>query len=264
MYGILFMFATFKRKFFVGMACACLVLTGCAHSFNSKSMWSTSSIGSAEYFAESKYGTKASPRLDKPSTLQTIARANYVKLGKPYKVGGRWYYPKKEYSNFTQKGKASWYGSAFQGRLTANGEVYDMNALSAAHPTMPLPSYARVTNLSNGSSIIVRVNDRGPYVANRIIDLSKRAAEALDYKDDGLAKVKISYLGLAPLHVDDSSYLVASYQAGGSNARKAIMLAKKETQGTLDTFVAQDKKGQAKDNLLAMLPEIGPVIQFKH
>lgn len=115
---------------------------------------------SREYFAESKYGIKASPYAIRSAKAIKNHAGNYVKLGAPYKVKNRWYYPKKTYANFKQVGKASWYGSAFQGRLTANGEVYDMNALSAAHPTMPLPSYARVTNLNNGSSVIVRVNGR--------------------------------------------------------------------------------------------------------
>ena len=90
------------------------------------------------------------------------------------------YYPKED-KNYKKVGLASWYGDAFHGRLTANGEIYDMTHLTAAHPTMPLPSYARVTNIENGSSVIVRVNDRGPYSHDRLIDLSKRAAEMLDY-----------------------------------------------------------------------------------
>jgi rare lipoprotein A (peptidoglycan hydrolase) len=87
----------------------------------------------------------------------------------------------KEDKRYAKVGLASWYGDAFHGRLTANGEVYDMTHLTAAHPTMPLPSYARVTNLKNGSSVIVRVNDRGPYHEGRIIDVSERAAQMLDY-----------------------------------------------------------------------------------
>lgn len=223
----------------------CLALSGCAQHGSFSTLGGKSS---GEYFRESKYGTKASPRVG--VSADKVAQANYVKLGKPYKVHGKWYYPRKKYTNYTQIGKASWYGAAFQGRLTANGEVYDMNSLSAAHPTMPLPSYVRVTNLSNGSSIIVRVNDRGPYVSSRIIDLSKRAAELLDYKDNGLAQVKIQYIGLAPLHTNDNSYLIASYRAGGYNQNR--------------TMVAKKDLSEHKDNMLAMLPEFGPVLQFKH
>jgi len=100
------------------------------------------------------------------------------KVGQPYSINGRTYSP-FENTSYRSEGIASWYGRDFHGRLTANGEVYDMDAISAAHPTMPLPSYARVTNLENGRSIIVRVNDRGPYARGRIIDLSRRAAELL-------------------------------------------------------------------------------------
>ena len=118
---------------------------------------------SKEYFSEAKYGVKASPRV---SNLRTrLPRGGgRDQVGKPYKVAGKWYYPKED-RQYRKVGGASWYGDAFHGRLTANGEVYDMTHLTAAHPTMPLPSYARVTNLKNGSSVIVRVNDRGPLCA---------------------------------------------------------------------------------------------------
>ena len=92
-------------------------------------------------------------------------------VGKPYQVAGRWYTPRVD-NNYDKTGKASWYGSNFHGRLTANGEIFDQNAMTAAHPTLPLPSYVRVTNLQNRRSVIVRVNDRGPFVADRLIDLS--------------------------------------------------------------------------------------------
>jgi rare lipoprotein A len=128
-------------------------------------------------------------------------------------VAGKWYYPKEE-RHYKKIGAASWYGDAFHGRLTANGEIYDMTNLTAAHPTMPLPSYARVTNTVTGSSVIVRVNDRGPYEQGRIIDLSRRAAELLDYMNGGTAKVKVEYVGRAPLNGNDDQYLLASYRPG--------------------------------------------------
>lgn len=167
-----------------------------------------------EFFAESEYGVKASPRV-------TTQRSNVRRgggrehVGKPYQVRGQWYHP-KEVSSYSKTGKASWYGDAFHGRLTANGEIYDMTHLTAAHPTLPLPSYARVTNLDNGSSVIVRINDRGPFSRGRIIDLSKRAAEMLDYTSRGVASVKVDYIGPAPLHGQDDQYLLASYRPGGS------------------------------------------------
>ncbi|QND52898.1 septal ring lytic transglycosylase RlpA family protein [Phyllobacterium sp. 628] len=167
-----------------------------------------------EYFAESEYGVKASPRV--VTDFRNMPRGGgRDQLGRPYQVRGKWYYPKEE-PGYKRQGLASWYGSAFHGRLTANGEVYDMNHLSAAHPTMPLPSYARVTNLANGSSVIVRVNDRGPYHSNRVIDLSQKAATMLDYQHTGTADVKVEYVGRAPLEGRDDAFLLASYRGPGA------------------------------------------------
>jgi rare lipoprotein A len=167
---------------------------------------------SKEYFAEAEYGVPASPRVTtKRSRLPR--RDGRSQVGQPYMVHGKWYYP-KENRNYKAVGAASWYGDAFHGRLTANGEVYDLDRLTAAHPTMPLPSYARVTNLKDGASVIVRVNDRGPYAEGRVIDLSKRAAEMLDYSTAGVARVKVEYVGPAPLTPNDDRYLMASYHPG--------------------------------------------------
>ena len=130
---------------------------------------------------------------------------------------GHRYYP-AENPSYSAVGMASWYGAAFHGRRTANGEVYDMASLSAAHPTMPLPSYARVTNLENGYSVIVRVNDRGPYHAGRVMDVSSRVADVLDMKAMGTAKVKVDYVGPAPIEGSDDSQLLASLRTDGSPA----------------------------------------------
>jgi rare lipoprotein A (peptidoglycan hydrolase) len=129
------------------------------------------------------------------------------KLGKPYRVSGRLYRP-EENPQYVQTGGASWYGADFHRRMTANGEWFDMEYLSAAHATLPLPCYAHVTNLENGKEMIVRVNDRGPFVNGRIIDLSKRAAEILDFKTQGVAKVRVQYVGPAPL--DDRGHQLAA------------------------------------------------------
>jgi rare lipoprotein A len=125
-----------------------------------------------------------------------VAKATSVKVGKPYQINGEWYYPQMV-DHYRETGVASWYGVPFHGRKTANGEVYDMHGMTAAHPTLPLPSMARVTNLENGRSITVRVNDRGPFAKRRIIDLSRRAAWELGFKDQGTAEVEVVYLGLA-------------------------------------------------------------------
>ena len=135
------------------------------------------------------------------------------RVGKPYMVAGQLYVP-QENVNYRQEGLASWYGEDFHGRLTANGEVFDMSSLSAAHPTLPMPCYARVTNLSNGKSLIVRVNDRGPYHANRVMDVSSRAAELLGFKSSGVARVRVEYVGRAPLEGSDDRLLMATLRTG--------------------------------------------------
>ena len=120
----------------------------------------------------------------------------------------------EEDPNYRAEGMASWYGDDFHGRLTANGEVFDMTSLTAAHPTLPIPSYARVTNLRNGKSLIVRVNDRGPYHGNRLIDVSNKAAELLEFKGNGVATVRVEYVGRAPLEGSDDRQLVATLRTG--------------------------------------------------
>ncbi len=125
------------------------------------------------------------------------------KLGDPYLAGGKWYVPVNDMS-YDEVGLASWYGDFFHGRRTANGEIYDMNALSAAHPTLPMPTYAAVTNLANNRTVVVRVNDRGPYHDGRIIDLSHKAAELLGFYGRGTAAVRVRYFAPAPLSGDDS------------------------------------------------------------
>jgi rare lipoprotein A len=122
----------------------------------------------------------------------------HYKIGPPYQIDGTWYRP-QFVTEYEATGIASWYGEAFDGRYTANGEVYDMAALTAAHPTLPLPSLVQVTNLANGRSLLVRVNDRGPFVADRLIDLSQAAASELGFERAGLARVQVVYLGLAQL-----------------------------------------------------------------
>ncbi len=114
-----------------------------------------------------------------------------TKTGKPYQVAGVWYYPIASNAHYNRTGIASWYGKKFHGKKTANGERYDMYAMTAAHTTLPLPSMVRVTNLSNGRSIIVRINDRGPFVNDRIIDLSYTAAKKLDMIQHGTARVRV-------------------------------------------------------------------------
>lgn len=166
-------------------------------------------INNKTKFSSAAYGVAASPRLT--TSTRVKKGGGRAVVGKPYKIRGKWYYPKEDF-NYDKVGMASWYGPNFHGRLTANGEIYDQNHLSAAHPTFPLPSYARVTNQANGRSVIVRVNDRGPYAHGRIIDLSSRAADTLQTKAKGVAKVRVQYIGRAPLHGQDMAYLSSSYR----------------------------------------------------
>ena len=135
------------------------------------------------------------------------------RVGKTYTVAGRSYTPETN-EEYTAEGLASWYGDDFHGRLTANGEVFDMNAISAAHPTLPMPSYVRVTNLANKRSIIVRVNDRGPYHGDRVIDLSHKTAYLLGFKGNGVARVRVDYVGRASLDGSDDRKLMATLRQG--------------------------------------------------
>jgi len=131
------------------------------------------------------------------------------RVGSPYVVAGRVYVP-QDNLHYRADGVASWYGSDFHGRSTANGEIFDAEGITAAHPTLPLPSYVRVSNLSNGRSLVVRVNDRGPYAGNRIIDVSKRAAYLLGFTVSGTAWVRVEYVGPAPLEGSDDRVLEAT------------------------------------------------------
>lgn len=170
---------------------------------------------SKEYFSESEYGVKASPRVAEGANVPK--GGGRFMVGNAYTVKGRRYFPKED-PGYDKSGLASWYGSAFHGRLTANGEVYDSDHLSGAHPTFPLPSYARVTNKENGSSVVVRVNDRGPFHEGRIIDVSSKTAELLDMKRTGTANVRVQYLGRARMDGHDMPYLMASYIPKGSRS----------------------------------------------
>jgi rare lipoprotein A len=162
---------------------------------------------------DSRWGVAGSPRVVEPG--EGVPKGGGARrLGSAYVVGGRMYVPHYD-PHYKSVGLASWYGEDFYGRYTANGEIFDLNAISAAHPTMPLPSYARVTNLANGHSLIVRVNDRGPYVSNRIIDVSVHAAKLLGFFRQGTAPVKVEYVAAAPLRGSDDRILEATLREDG-------------------------------------------------
>ena len=132
---------------------------------------------------------------------QIVANPHY-KIGNPYQIDGIWYYPDRDLT-YDKTGIASWYGDEFGGKMTANGEIFDPALVSAAHKTLPMPSVVRVTNLDNGKSLVVRVNDRGPYVSGRIIDMSREGARLLGFKDQGIARVRVKLLVEQSLRLEE-------------------------------------------------------------
>ena len=144
------------------------------------------------------------------------------KVGDPYLVEGKVYYPKAN-NNYNETGVASWYGKKFHKKATANGEVFDMYKVSAAHKTLPMPSRVRVTNLENNKSMILRVNDRGPFVKNRIIDLSMRAAEILGFKEQGTAQVRVEFYSNANVY-DNSGRLIPKRESLKSNQLNRVKI----------------------------------------
>ncbi|WP_182421904.1 septal ring lytic transglycosylase RlpA family protein [Aureimonas sp. ME7] len=227
---------------------ASMALAGC-QSTSSSTHDELAPEDDAPIFSSSIFGVKASPRVTRSKTVPKGGGRDQT--GKPYVVRGKWYYPKEE-PGYVKSGTASWYGANFHGRLTANGEVYDMYHLSAAHPTFPLPSYARVTNKANGNSVLVRVNDRGPYMHDRVLDVSAKAAEVLAFKNDGIADVKVEYVGRAPLEGDDTRMLMASFRPGDGRAidsglPSGVMIAsRKPAEPTLLASLFTSKKAVAQ------------------
>ncbi|HVZ50504.1 MAG TPA: septal ring lytic transglycosylase RlpA family protein [Pseudolabrys sp.] len=190
------------------LALGCLALANCSGGLSGR--------------IDPRYGVSASARVVEPG--EPVPKGGGVyRVGKPYVVAGRVYVP-EENPHYTATGYASWYGDDFHGRYTANGEIFDKESISAAHPTMPLPSYARVTNLANHKSIVVRVNDRGPFARGRLIDVSVKTAELLGFYGHGIAKVKVDYVGRAPLQGSDDRKLMATLR-DGAPAQAPVMVA---------------------------------------
>lgn len=240
-----------------------LTLAGCAQQPVQQSEQGVRrNHNTSEFFPQGrKYGT-ASPRV--VADGRVVPRGGGRRLvGKPYKIAGKRYVPREFSSGASQTGKSSWYGDAFHGRKTANGEIYDMSALSAAHPTMPLPSYARVTNLKNGHSIVVRVNDRGPFHGGRIIDVSKRVADALDFRRAGTAQVKVDYVGPAGIAGSDDRRLIASLTTNGRPAQLDGGAGPVRTMIAAVTPSATSVPAAASGSRLTgeALPSSGPVIR---
>ena len=185
-------------------------------------------------FTEAQFGVKASPRL---STAKNPPKGGgrYL-VGKPYTVAGDVYEPIENPIGYVASGSASWYGNDFHGRQTANGEIFSANAISCASPVLPLPSYVRVTNLDNGRSIVCRVNDRGPYLHGRVMDMSYRTAAILGYADKGIGNIEVAYVGPAPLDGDDTRMLLASLEAPARLDERATRLAQAEPSNIFEGF----------------------------
>ncbi|MBV9970677.1 MAG: septal ring lytic transglycosylase RlpA family protein [Xanthobacteraceae bacterium] len=200
----------------------CLLLANC----------SGGSFGSLD----PRYGVSSSPRVVGPGEPVPKGGGTY-RVGAPYVVAGRTYVP-EENPHYRAEGVASWYGSDFHGRLTANGEVFDSDSMSAAHATLPLPSYVRVTNLSNHKSVVVRVNDRGPYSGNRLIDVSQRAASLLGFHGSGLAPVRVEYVGRAPMEGSDDVMLMATLRENGEPAPSPSLVRVASAKGFMPASLA--------------------------
>lgn len=170
--------------------------------------------------AETEFIAQTAKRIG-VSQEEAAAAPSLYKVGNPYQINNTWYYPAVDYT-YEETGIASWYGSDFHGKPTANGEKFDMNALSAAHRTLPMPSFVRVTNLENGRSVILRVNDRGPFARGRIIDVSRRGAQLLGFEGKGTARVNVSILA------EESRAIASQLQKGG------IQVASAESPLTVD------------------------------
>lgn len=206
-------------------------------------------------FPQSKYGP-ASPRV--VAEGEEVPKGGGRQLiGKTYSVAGKRYTPYEKPVGYTAVGTASWYGEAFHGRRTANGEVYDRHGITAAHPTMPLPAYARVTNTLNNRSIIVRVNDRGPYHGGRVMDVSQQTAEALAFRHLGTARIKLEYLGQASLAGSDDKLLLATLRTDGQPA--AIPGTSARTMVASNASVSPSRSASADLDEAQPLPAAEPV-----
>jgi rare lipoprotein A len=191
-----------------------LMLAGCANQ--AATVASNNGYYGAGY--DPRLGVWASPRVVGEGEPVPKGGGSYL-VGRPYRIAGRQYVPREIGRGYSVVGTASWYGDAFHGRRTANGEIFDKGSISAAHPTLPLPSYVRVTNLANHRSMIVRVNDRGPYHGGRVMDVSQRVAELLDFRRAGTGHIKVDYIGKAGLRGDDEERLAGTLRTDGQLAQ---------------------------------------------
>jgi len=219
-----------KNRLVVLISCFMFILTGC---------FSNKSVSTHQGSGKNQQTAKSSEKRD-PS------------IQKPYKVYGKYYYPISSSDGFTQKGVASWYGKKFHGRKTSNGETYNMYGVTAAHKTLPFGTYVDVHNLDNGKKITVRINDRGPFVKDRIIDLSFGAAKKLDVTGPGTARVRITALGrknkadsaetkkqpYIPLDYSKGNFTI---QVAAFKVREMRLIFKKDTLKNIKMFISSNQ-----------------------
>jgi len=177
---------------------------------------------------------------------ESPAQGGHYKVGNPYQVFGKWYYPAED-PDYDQTGIASWYGPGFHGLKTANGEMFDENAMTAAHTTLPMPSYVRVTNLANGRAVVLRVNDRGPFVDDRIIDVSRRAAQLLGFYNQGTTQVRVE--AVAP--PEEAEVLVAQNDTSEPTMQIAAVPAASVDVAAVDASSATAVAPPAGDTSIA-------------
>ena len=182
-----------------------------------------------------------------------VAAGGIYKIGTPYEIEGEWYYPQED-ATYDNTGIASWYGPKFHGRRTANGEIFDMDLLTAAHPTLPMPVRAKVTNLENGRSVVVRINDRGPFAKDREIDMSRHAADLLGFKEKGTAKVRVQYLGRAPLY-DSAGRMIKRQEPDRFIADKPVT-PKEDSKVAAAPVAPVDVRSFDGKRLLKPLPDV--------
>jgi len=204
---------------------------------NISSKKTNSSKNNQEFFEDTYYDSvPKDDNIDLDEVLENNSALNYqqryeghFKIGNTYKIFGISYTP-QNYESFEEEGTASWYGIEFHGKKTANGEIYNIDDITAAHPTLPLPSLIKITNLNNNKSAIVRVNDRGPFAKNRIIDVSKKTSEILGFKNKGTTKVRVEFLRketdemLAKLGISDKKFKIENNIDEDSNPDKDLEL----------------------------------------
>lgn len=236
------------NKVFVTVGCLAFLLSGCSSKFVSQDSLAGDTQAGRYKLTQDKAPDKALNADDIASTKPRKEPISKHGNKSPYKVAGKTYHIMANAKGFKKEGLASWYGAKFHGHTTSNGEIFDMYKISAAHKTLPLPTWVRITNLDNGLAIDVRVNDRGPFHGGRIIDLSYAAAVKLGYVDKGTARVRVE--ALQGQELDTSSYFI---QVGAFSKEGSALALKKQLASKL-----KEKVGVYKDNQYYRV-RVGPV-----